>query len=347
MSWSVNIEGKTIKWDNLMDLTHEDMKGEWQQDILQFLQDWFDDNESIQIKTSGSTAEPKVMNFSKEMMRASAQRSLDFFGLKPNAQALLCLPAKYIAGKMMLVRSMLGSLSLDCVEPSFSPFENTSKDYDLLAMTPMQVERTLMHTAEKLKRSKNLIIGGAALNGSLSMQLVKLGVKAYESFGMTETCSHVALRPVKDAYFKALDGVYFSRDNNNCLVINDACLGISNLLTNDLVELKSSTQFKFLGRNDWVVNSGGVKLHPEHIEKRIAHLVNRNFFLIGKPDESLGEALVLIYEGKKLREEDELRVKQVLSKFEKPKEFIRVKQLQRLENGKLNRKASAYFSLEL
>ena len=53
-----------------------------------------------------------------KLLRAMVNSSIftgDFFNLAPGDKALHCLPANFIAGKMMLVRAMILGLEIDLI----------------------------------------------------------------------------------------------------------------------------------------------------------------------------------------------------------------------------------------
>lgn len=302
--------------------------------IGEFLLDWFDDKDYIEMTTSGTTGLPKLVRLEKQAMIQSALATGDFFGLEPGNKALLCLPVQFIAGKMMLVRSLILGLELDVVSPSTEPLVNNSTKYDFVAMVPLQVQNSI----EGLKNVKKLIIGGAKMDSALEEKLLPLKNEIYETYGMTETITHIAAKKVGDSVFSILPNVKIAKDNRDCLVITIPSISDEPIVTNDLVELVNENQFIFLGRIDNVINSGGVKLIPEQIEAKLIGKIDARFFVTGIPDTILGEKLILVIEGEK--QEFAPDFFNVLGKFEKPKEIVFVPKFKENENGKLLRKPS-------
>jgi len=303
-----------------------------QQAIGDFLLDWFDDKEYIEMKTSGTTGLPKLVKLEKQAMIQSALATGDFFKLQPGDKALLCLPAKFIAGKMMLVRSLILGLDLDITEPTTEPLHLNTNQYDFVAMVPLQVQNSI----ESLINVKKLIIGGAKMDTSLEEKLLPLKTEIYETYGMTETITHVAAKKVGEKFFTVLPRVEISKDNRGCLVIKVPAISEEPIMTNDLVELTAQNQFSFLGRIDNVVNSGGIKLIPEQIEAKLTDKINTRFFVTGIPDSVLGEKLILVIEGENKNFPSDFF--DVLEKYEKPKEIVFVPKFKENENGKLLRK---------
>lgn len=304
----------------------------YEQSIGEFFLDWFDKKDYIEMTTSGTTGLPKLVRLKKQAMIQSALATGDFFDLKPGDKALLCLPTQFIAGKMMLVRSLILGLELDVVSPSLHPLELNTTTYDFVAMVPLQVQNSIAG----LSKVRKLIIGGAKLDSALEEKLLPLKTEIYETYGMTETITHIAAKRLGDSVFSILPNVKISQDDRQCLVINVATISDEPIVTNDLVELLNEQQFKFLGRIDNVINSGGVKLIPEQIEAKLIGKINSRFFVTGLPDTTLGEKLVLVIEGEK--QEFEPDFFDVLGKYEKPKEIVFVSKFKENENGKLLRK---------
>ena len=319
-------------------------ENEFEEKVISFLQNWFSVSETVSVQTSGSTGIPKVFEIEKKRMLNSAKMTCDFLGLKEGDTALLCLPVQYISGKMMLVRAIERKLKVIISVPSSAP--EISENLEFCAMTPLQVQNSL----DKIHFIKNLIIGGAAVSEKLKSQISRElstinhqpSTNIYETYGMSETLSHIALKqisPIQEEYFTVLNDVEISVDERNCLKIFAPKLNPEILQTNDIVELLNEKQFKFLGRFDNVINSGGVKIFAEELESLVKKHIDRDLVFLGKPDETLGEKLVLVVEGEK----DENLKSEILNlkfenKFHIPKEVLFLEKFPRAENGKVLRK---------
>ena len=305
--------------------------------IQRLIEEYKSSSADFEVQTSGSTGVPKRIRISKKHMEASAKMTLSFLNLKEGDRALLCMSPAHIGGIMMVVRSVVGELNLEVVEACARPLEKVGGEFDFVAMVPYQVEASL----EDLHRIKNLIVGGGPISPELENQLKNLPNKIYHTYGMTETISHVAMRSVNgrdNEWFQAMPGVVFSTDERGCLVIDAPQIGVKGLITNDLVELKSPTTFKWLGRFDNVVNSAGLKLHPESIEKKIGP-IGYPYFLAGIPDTKLGESLVMIVQADHSMELNDLKESfGMLHKYEVPKKVFTLAAFEMTESGKLNRR---------
>lgn len=301
-----------------------------------FILDWFDDRSYLEINTSGSTGTPKIIQVEKQAMVNSALATGDFFGLEPGKKILHCLPTNYVAGKMMWVRSFILGLDMKFVEPTSNPLEKMDECFDFCAMVPLQAKNSL----EKLKQKKikKLIIGGVRVHKALEQELVKLPMEIYETYGMTETITHIAAKKIGAVAFTTLPNVSVSEDKNQCLVIKAKNISKDPIVTNDIVKLISDTQFIWEGRIDNVINSGGIKLLPEQIEEKLSTLIPRRYFVFGKADEVLGEKAILYVEGEPLEIEES--VFGLLNKYEIPKEIIFIPKFQETATGKIMRRES-------
>ncbi len=329
MNERIKLNGLVFGMDELEQLYYpNEPENSWRNAIYYFLKNWFDNTPFISVHTSGSTGEPKQIELSKECMIHSAQMTNRFFNLDDQCSALLCLPVSYIAGKMMVVRALVGGFNLICVDPKANPFENLNESIDFTAITPYQLHHSI-HSLAKLQ-IRHIIVGGGHVNVKLEQLVASFETRFYETYGMTETCSHIALRcfngQTKSDYFTIVDGVSICQDERGCLIVSAPDLLRDEIITNDIVEIHSKTSFRWLGRADYMINSGGVKIHPEMVEKKMQPFMLHPFFIGMLPDENLGQQVILVIESATYTksEETELknRLKQVLVKYEQPKQIF-------------------------
>lgn len=324
---------------------------DFSEEIHHFLQDWFSKKPFVIVQTSGSTGKPKPIQLNKNYMQNSAFATAAFFNLKPKTTALLCLPVQYIAGKMMLVRALTLGWHLDVISSNSNPLKTISKNYDFSAMVPLQVEKSL----QKLDSIKKLIVGGGVVSNQLQTKLQSLSTEVFATYGMTETITHIAVKKLnnfnntnsvsnQNEFYKTLPNTTIYIDERNCLVIKNSKISNQIVFTNDVVQLISDTEFEWLGRFDNVINSGGVKLHPEKIEEKLAKIIQQRFFVTGISDDKLGEKLILVVEDIASSSTVEksfysaIQNLQTLSKFEIPKEIYFTDQFIDTETGKIQRK---------
>ncbi|MCX6172012.1 MAG: AMP-binding protein [Flavobacterium sp.] len=307
---------------------------DFEKPVGDFLLDWFDSKDFIEMQTSGTTGAPKTITISKQAMVNSALATGDFFDLQSGDKALHCLPVKYVAGKMMLVRAMIIGLDLEFVAPSSHPLLNNEIDFDFIAMVPLQAKNSL----GELKKVKKLIVGGAAINKVLEKNLLKLTTEVYETYGMTETITHIAARKLGEKAFTVLPNVTIFYDDRKCLVIHAPRISDDVITTNDIVEMVNENQFIFLGRLDNIINSGGIKIMPEQVEQKLANKIQQLYFIASKPDNELGEKVILVIEGDKQEFDENLF--EDLDKYEKPKEIVFIPKFKVNASGKIIRKES-------
>lgn len=306
---------------------------EYEKPVGDFIFDWFDSKPYLEVMTSGTTGEPKIIRISKQAMVNSAIATGNFFDINPGDKALHCLPVKYIAGKLMLIRAMILGLDIDFVAPASHPLDfNDAPKYDFVAMVPLQAKNSLQH----LKKVKKLIVGGAKLEADLERELLKLPTQTWETYGMTETITHIAARKIGEEAFTVLPEITISYDDRNCLVIHAPKITEEVIVTNDLVELVNENQFVFHGRIDNVINSGGIKFMPEKIEEKLSGKIPYRYFITGKPDHDLGERICLVLESEPFAFDE--TIFELLDKYEKPKEIIFIPKFTETENGKIKRK---------
>ncbi len=318
----------------------------YEQEVGNFLLDWLSHKDYIIVQTSGSTGKPKQIKVYKQHMINSAKATGKFFKVKEGTTALLCLPAAYIAGKMMLVRAMVLGWRIDLVPPKTNPLDTVYKQYDFCAMVPLQLDNSI----NRLHLIKKLIVGGGTVSENLKELVQGIKTKIFETYGMTETITHIAARRInpknkekKDAkYFRALPNIALSVDDRNCLTIKAPQLNEEVIVTNDIVDLKTYKKFIWKGRYDHVINSGGIKLFPEEIETKLQLLIGHRFFITGIPDDVLGEKVILVIE----RDHDVtvketliegIKYLKTLTKYEIPKEIYFLPQFMETDTGKVQR----------
>ena len=341
-----------------------------------FFSEWNNDSDRVLVHTSGSTGKPKPMMVEKKRMLNSARITCDFLGLKPGDSALLCMSLDYIAGKMVVVRSIERHLHLISVSPSGHPLKNidlkdvNGKDVNgeitFAAMVPMQVYNTLQvpEERERLTHIRHLIIGGGAIDAALEQELRSLpgNIAIWSTYGMTETLSHIALRRINGAeaseWYQSFDSVKICQTDEGCLVIDAPLVCAETLLTNDIVEIEpyiynkmEKTRFRIKGRKDNVICSGGIKIQIEEVEEFLKPHLEKPFMLAKKKDEKFGEIAVLLTEDEDLKKV-EATIRRLLSgksddsnksseskshKYWIPREFRYVEHLPLTETGKPKR----------
>ena len=339
MHEKIKLNGKVYSAENLGQLQQlPNTQYRWFKSIVEFLEQWFDKSDFIATATSGSTGKPKQILLSKKAMRHSASMTNQFFGLNEHSTALLCLPAEFIAGKMMLVRAMIGNFNLICVEPTSNPFVEELCKIDFCAITPHQLSKSLKQIEQQ--QIGHIIVGGSPLSSTCRNFVQHISSRVYETYGMTETCSHIALRavngPERSDYFRVLDQVTIRVNEQNCLCITAPELFDGELTTNDIVSMHLPDSFIWQGRLDHVINSGGIKIHPEKIEHKLSKIIHSPFFVSSLPDASLGQKLILVIESTSVDTDTlKMELSRILNAYELPKAIFLVEKFSYSASNKL------------
>ena len=311
--------------------------------LEEFLAQWNDASDVIEVHTSGSTGKPKMLLVEKRRMENSARITCDFLGLKEGDTALLCMPLDYIAGKMVVVRSLVSHLHLISVTPSSHPLKDITQPVDFAAMVPLQVYSSLQvaEEAERLRSIRNLIIGGGAIDESLESRLRQFPNAVWSTYGMTETLSHIALRRISgeesSLWYSPFDSVYGGLASDGCLEIYAPAVNPEKLKTNDIAELRTladgKKQFRILGRKDNVIDSGGIKIQIEEVERLLRPHLKCGYLITKVPDARLGEAVTLLVDT--LNKEGLAEIcRAVLPKHWVPRHILTVKPLPMTGTGK-------------
>jgi O-succinylbenzoic acid--CoA ligase len=320
-----------------------------------FLMLWQAGQDKFALQTSGSTGHPKLISVTRNQLRASAEMTGQALSLYHGTRALVCLNVDYVAGLMMLVRGMELKWELTVVEPSSNPLAGLDAAFDFIAMVPAQLAGCLAHTETRVKLNSvgKILLGGAPVSRELEKQINALTVPVYQSYGMTETVSHVAIRrlngPDAREYYTILPGIFSGVDARGCLWVSGAVSSHETVQTNDLVELLGGNCFRWLGREDHVVNSGGVKIVLDQIDAVVAdvllgHELSASFFSWYEPDEILGQKLILIFEsGGDHIDTNELlaEIRKRVSAYQTPKHVYFASQFVKTPSDKVNKRLTA------
>lgn len=351
---SLLLEGKRYDADNLHLLKSRS------EELSNFLQEWFSDSPLMTVQTSGSTGQPKKMQVSKDKMMQSARLTCEFLDLQAGDSALLCMNLRYIGAMMVVVRSLVAGLNLIVRPASGHPLADVSQPLKFAAMVPLQVYNTLQNPSERdqLLQTEILIIGGGAIDEALEVELKSLPATVYSTYGMTETLSHIALRRLNGTaaseHYQPFPSVNLSLSPENTLIIDAPLVCDETLQTNDIARIYPDGSFTILGRKDNVINSGGIKIQAEELEKILRPYIPVRYVISSVPDQRLGQAVTLLIEesserkdldGKELVNKDselnekdiEEKLQEILEPYYRPKYIFKTEHIPQTENGKVNR----------
>ncbi|NBC82476.1 MAG: AMP-binding protein [Bacteroidetes bacterium] len=346
----ISLNGETCNKQQLYNLVSEKVYApsvpDWEKDVYRFIGELIDKKPYITAYSSGTTGAPKLIKLSKQALINSAKRTEKYFHLQPGDHALLCLPARFIAGKMMIVRAFVTGLNLWLSWPTASPLKNITQSIDFAALTPHQLTQSLADMNLDKPIIKKIIIGGAPVNHNLFGKIQQLPSGVFETYGMTETCSHIAIKslngPDVSDWFQLLDGFEIDQDDRKCLTIHfTQDTDQKSIQTNDLVDIRNRS-FKWIGRFDNIINSGGIKHSPELIEQKLIDSIQYPFAISAMNDNNLGEKLILVIEMPKPNNSALVTINNLLinrlGHLERPKEIAVMDSFPRTDSGKLKRK---------
>lgn len=321
----------------------------WEHSFAKLLKSLRDDNDDIIVNTSGSTDLPKNIKLKKSHLINSAKQTIDFFKLTSDSTIVCCLPTQYIGGIMMIVRAFVCKCNLILAKPKANPVSDLIENIDLISMTPYQFSHSISDFETK-NNIKNILLGGSPLNTSSIESIKKISANVYHSYGMTETCSHIALRNCKtEQFFKPLNNIKISTNENNCLVIDAPHLASSVVTTNDIVEINKDGSFTIIGRIDNIINSGGIKIQPEFLERKLSNHINKPFFISSIPDATLGQKVVMIVKdtsNTSSLKQIERSINDNLLVYERPKEIFFTNNFHFTETNKIDRRKTLCRFLE-
>lgn len=337
------IENKEVAFEDYASLESYNSEYPCVNDIVDFCTEWF--NEEIayfKFKTSGSTGKPKTIRHSRESMLKSAELTAHYFHFETGMNALLSLPVHFVAGKMMIVRAILKNLNLHISKIKLNPFEgvtiDNSEDIHFAPMTPMQMTYAFTNHKALLNKCNKILLGGGPVDDNLVNKIIEIKGEVFLGYGMTETLTHIAVKNIKtENKFKALPGIKFKVNPDNCLII--IANHISDIVkTTDIVKLYDENSFEWLRRKDNVINSGGIKVFPEDVEKVLGAFINGPFIITGVPDKVLGEAITLVISNDNNLEIIKQKIEDLNMSKSKPRKVCQVTEFPFTKTGKVNRK---------
>lgn len=320
-----------LKLEEILKVGSISSSNETEEKVIWLAKKWISGTKSFKFKSSGSTGKAKEYQIQREKIVQSTEAT--FLTIDPGKDlknTLLCINPDFIGGSMVVFRALIMNLNLYIIEPTIDVISQLPPDYqtDLTSMVPLQFKN--LRRAD-LERFKTILIGGAPieLNEKLSSSTI------YSTYGMTETVSHVALRKIQEPKFTTVGDTQVALGNSDCLRFKGEITDHKWLQTNDIGEVYSNRSFKWIGRKDFIINSGGIKINPENIENKLAEqLPNSEFVITSLPDFNLGEKVVLLINAK--LKHDGLNFDH-LEKYERPKQVFDNFELITTDSGKIDR----------
>jgi O-succinylbenzoic acid--CoA ligase len=298
------------------------------------------------IESSGSTGSPKKIYLSKEALIASAEATKLTIG---EGQWLLALPINYIAGAMVLVRSILAGTKPVVMNTgvSFTPeaFSRSalllSAEDTFVSLVPTQLKRIREACLEdsfllsQMKRFKAVLVGGQSIAPELLEYFRTEGVNVLTTYGMAETAGGCVYGG------GALAGVDIKINPDGTISIAGPML--ANGVSDESGFLNTQDQGEFfdgflrvLGRVDRVLISGGLKVGLDQVEAVAGAIPGVVEVVATALDSSeWGERVGMVYVGSpEVADYMAAAVFEQLGLAAKPVRVIRVDRLPRLVSGK-------------
>lgn len=297
---------------NSIEISFIKSSNQYREKILYYYEKLLNGFDDIIFKSSGSTGIPKEIKLEFNQIKISAENTIEYFQLSDNQNMLLCLNIDFIAGFMVLARAMRAKMKLFVIEPSQNPFDNLPSNivFDFTSIVPTQLTNIDEKQLTLISRQfKNILIGGASISEKTKKKLLNAKINAFESYGMTETVSHIALKKIDEPYFTCLKNIDIDIDKESRLVIKSKYLSENEIITNDVVELFENNKFRYIGRYDNIINSGAIKISLDEIEKIVSEILlenkhELNFFIWKKSHSTWGEIPVIIFQKNNFSIED-------------------------------------------
>ena len=303
--------------------------------VARIVKDWLEEKPYFTFRTSGSTGPPKTIKIPREKILHSCDATLEKIDPNRNFRtSLLCLNPEMIGGAMVVFRALYRNMDLHVIPASSSPFESidSTTPFDLVSVVPMQLKEA---NTRALNRFRTILVGGAPLAAFDKPTTATV----YSTFGMTETVSHFALKNVNEAHYECIGDVEIHERDDSRLALKGTLTNNELCITNDLIEFVSPKKFRWIGRADFVINSGGIKLNPETIEAKLGSRIDTPFLITHVPDEKLGQRVVLVVESAG-GELPDPALFESLTPYERPRNVYRLDKFILTPSGKVNREAT-------
>ncbi|MBS3913008.1 MAG: AMP-binding protein [Bacteroidetes bacterium] len=311
---------------------------------------WQNGASAFELETSGSTGFPKKIELLRNQLEASARITGAFLQIQPDDSIYCCLPVDKIGGMMQIIRAAVWGIPVEIAEPTSNPLKEYSGNHSVTSLTPMQLRMILDNpeSKNKLEKFRLVLVGGGPVSATLEQELTLIPCTFYHTYGMTETCSHIAMRRIgKEKVFLPLPEIQLRKNEKDCLEISGEITNHEWITTNDIVVFENEG-FRILGRMDSVINSGGIKILAEILEKDISdylHLPENSILAVGVPDTILGERLVLLVDSTKIHTPLQTDFTFLKNKFHIPKEVMYLKHFLFTETGKIAREKTRLSAL--
>ena len=277
-----------------------------------------DESIALVVGTSGSTGTPKGAQLTVENLVSSAAATHQWLG--GEGQWLLAMPAYHIAGLQVLIRSLLAGTDPVCVDvtdgfdvaafadgaEALTGAGSGADDRAYTSLAPMQLAKAMEEPfgVAALRLFDAILVGGAALNPQVAARAEELGINVVTTYGSSETAGGCVYdgQPIAGAQVAIengrvwLGGPMIAHGYRNAPG-HEAFSKPGWFTTSDTGEIRDG-RLVITGRLDTIIDSGGLKLHPEVLERELLAIDGiTGACVVGVPHPRLGQAIVAAYEG--------------------------------------------------
>jgi O-succinylbenzoic acid--CoA ligase len=307
------------------------------------------------IHTSGTAGVPKLVEFDRRAIDAAVASSALALEASPNDPWLCCLPLAHIGRLLVLLRSVLLGAPV-AVHPRFDVDAVAAEpDVAFVAVVPTMLGR-LLDAGVDVARFRAVLVGGAALPGSLRDRAETSGAIVVETYGLTESCGGVVYdgRPLPGTSVRLagdtggielhgptlMRGYRFDPGGTAAAFTPDGWLR-----PGDAGWLDGDRRLHVIGRLDDLINSGGEKVWPQEVEDVLeTHPRIAEAAVSGREDPKWGQRVVAFVVPTDPADPptlDEVRdhVGGRLARFKAPRELVVLDELPRTPSGKVRRRA--------
>ncbi|MCH6197164.1 o-succinylbenzoate--CoA ligase [Corynebacterium mastitidis] len=308
---------------------------------------------ALVVGTSGSTGTPKGAELSPANLLSSAEATHEVLG--GAGTWLLAMPGHYIAGLQVLVRSLVAGTEPRCLDLrggfSIPAFASAARDLEgaraYTALTPAQLLKAMssLEGIEALRAFAAVLVGGAPLRSQDLRAAQELGIRVVRTYGASETSGGCVYdgHPLPGARVRLgeqdrihLGGPMIARGYRNAPE-HEAFAEPGWFATSDAGALSGDGELGVRGRLDAVIDSGGLKIHPEVLERHLREVPGVDeVCVVGLPDARLGQAIAAAYTGE-AEPGDLIEALDFLPRWQLPRHLRRMDALPRTGSGKVHR----------
>jgi O-succinylbenzoic acid--CoA ligase len=324
---------------------------------------------AVVIETSGSSGTPKRVMLSADALLASAAASSVALG--GDGQWLLALPAHYVAGVQVLVRSVAAGtepvlLPTGHFDPAVFAEYAARMEHPLrfTSLVPVQLRRLLDAAATDpvllatLTRFSGILVGGQAVPAELARRAERAGVRLFRTYGSSETAGGCVYNgvPIGSTRVRAVDGQLWISgptlaegylgdvDRTEDRFVTEA--GVRWYRTGDLGAVAADGTVSVTGRADNVIISGGQKVLLDAVEAVVRRLPGlSDAVVVRTADPEWGEVPVVVLAagpaGTASLEAVRTAVGDALGPAARPARLVTVPVIPLLPSGKPDRRALA------